>query len=308
MKRIIALICILCLLFLSIPSAFADHQYLLDSNTRRITEEELWEWDRESLYFMFNEIFARYGFTFDVGGLFYNWFNSQPWYKRIPKVADQTAYDMVTKLEWDNYRTIKKVISQMEASGHPYRKAPGSRLKSWTDYQPPGNWTLTGFQYVDIKSGQKLDVYSSPSQSSWRGANGKAMINTNGAIWASGWENGWLQVFYELNKGGLRVGYVSGQSIQGNVPITDQLHFSYTSSVVIRQCSLTDDPLQCASVITSLYPGDTVTYLTTVTNQNGQVWDYIESIYQGKTVRGFVESGAITIPETTLPNLDQYAQ
>ncbi len=54
----------------------------------------------------------------------------------------------------------------MEAAGHPYRKSGKSKLKSWTDYRPAGSWSLTGFQPITLKSGQKLAVYSAPGADS----------------------------------------------------------------------------------------------------------------------------------------------
>ena len=219
MKRIVSCLCVVCLLMLALPmGALADHQYLLDSDTRLITEAELWDWDRESLSFMFNEIFARHGYPFEVGGKFYNWFNAQPWYQAVRKVTKEQAVAASSDLEWKNYKTIKAVISQMDAVNWPYRKPAGSTLKSWRDFTPPdGSLKLTGFTYVKLTANQKLDVYSAPNASSWRGANGKAMVNTNGAVWAAGWENGWLLVFYETNAGSVRVGYVNGSRISGKV-------------------------------------------------------------------------------------------
>ncbi len=295
MKKVLAFLLLLCMTFSLLPAAQADHQFLLDSDTRLITEAELWEWDRESLSFMFNEIFARHGFTFDVGKKFYNWFNNQPWYKRIEKVDDQTAYDRTTDLEWKNYYLIEDVIEKMERSGHPYRKSPGSRLKSWTDFTPPGEWSLTGFEYVTIKAGQKLNVYSAPGTNSWRGANGKAMINTDGAVWAAGWDNGWLLLFYQLNKGGLRVGYVDGSKIKGNVSIQNVLNFDYSQVQVQSACQLTDDPIQTSTVITTLKKGQSVTYLTTVINQFGRAWDYVETTFNGQRVRAFIPSGSLNL-------------
>lgn len=299
MKKVLAFLLLLCMTFSLLPAAQADHQFLLDSDTRLITEAELWEWDRESLSFMFNEIFARHGFTFDVGKKFYNWFNNQPWYKRIEKVDDQTAYDRTTDLEWKNYYLIEDVIEKMERSGHPYRKSPGSRLKSWTDFTPPGEWSLTGFEYVTIKAGQKLNVYSAPGTNSWRGANGKAMINTDGAVWAAGWDNGWLLLFYQLNKGGLRVGYVDGSKIKGNVPIQNVLNFDYSQVQVQSACQLTDDPIQTSTVITTLKKGQSVTYLTTVINQFGRAWDYVETTFNGQRVRAFIPSGSLNLVNST---------
>lgn len=310
MKKITAWLCLALMLAMLPLAALADRAYLIDSDSRRITEKELWEWDRESLSFMFNEIFARHGFTFDPGGKFYNWFNNQPWYQNITKVSDQTAYNRTTKLEWDNYHTIKKVIAEMEAVGHPYRKSGNSKLKSWTDFRPAGNWSLTGFEPVTLKSGQKLAVYSAPRADSWRGANGKAMVNTNGSVWAAGWDGNWLQVFYEVNNGGLRVGYVNGSNISGKVKAKDNaafnqtLYFSREQAAITANCQLTDDPFRNQTIITTLPAGRAVTYLTTAINQNGSVWDYVETTVNGQTVRGYIPSGCLTLPTETLPDID----
>ncbi len=282
-------------------------QYLIDSDKRLLTEEELWQWDRESLSFMFNEIFARHGFTFKVGGKFYNHFNNLPWYQAIPKVDNQTAYSRTTSMEWTNYHTIKRVIEQMDAVGHPYRKQPGMNLLSWTDIA----WeyaaeSLTGFSYVTIRGNQSLPVYSAPSAASYRGANGKATVSTNGYIYAAGWENGWLLVYYGLtsgaNKGGIRVGYVQGSAIRGKVEITTQLDFAYVPVTVLSACTLTDDPLRSYSAITTLQAGTTVTYLSTAVNQNGTVWDYVETTVNGQTVRGYIPSGHIEVPADDVPD------
>ena len=298
MKKSISCLIIVCLLLALPLSALADHQYLLDSDTRLITEAELWDWDRESLSFMFNEIFARHGYPFEVGGKFYNWFNAQPWYQAVRKVTKEQAVAASSELEWKNYKTIKSVISQMDAVDWPYRKPAGSALKSWRDFTPPdGSLKLTGFTYVKLTGSQKLDVYSAPSASSWRGANGKAMVNTNGALWAAGWENGWLLVFYETNAGSVRVGYVNGSQISGRVSVNDSLYFERSSCRLSTAATLTDDPLRTMTTITSLRGGDTVTYLTTMTNQNGQVWDYIETTVNGQPVRGFIPAGNIEVPE-----------
>ena len=306
MKRFISLVCVLCALALLPLGALADQQYFLESDSRKITEAELWQWDRESLAFMFNEIFARHGFTFQPGGKFYNWFNSLPWYQATPKVSDQEAYNRTSALEWENYHTIKKVLAEMEAAEHPYRRPAGSNLKSWTDLAAPGSWSLTGFQYVNMKSGQDLAVYSAPTAAAWRGANGRAMVSTMGAVWAAGWEKGWLQVFYETNTG-LRVGYVNGADMADH-PVLPDLAFAYAPAQLLADCVITDDPLSQATIITTLRQGATVTYLSTAVNQNGQVWDYVETTFGGQPVRGYIRAGFVSVPADPLPNLDSYSK
>lgn len=79
MKKIVCCLCVFVLLLsLSLP-AMADRLYLIpDSDSRRLTEAELWEWDRESLSFIFNEIFARHGYVFSPGGKYDLWFSAMP--------------------------------------------------------------------------------------------------------------------------------------------------------------------------------------------------------------------------------------
>ncbi len=302
MKRFAKWLCLLCALALLPLGAMADQLYILDTNTRKITEAELWQWDRESLSFMFNEIFARHGFRFEAGGKYATWFNSQPWYQAIGKVDDQTAYNATTALEWENYHTIKKVIAAMEAAGHPYRKPADSNLKSWTDLTAPGDWFLTGFQYVSFNTKMELPVYTAPSTASWRGANGKAMVSTGGAVWAAGWEKGWMLVYYEIANG-VRVGYVDGSQMAVKPLAGVELAFACAPTVLQADAVITDDPLSQSGIIATLKTGQTVTYLTTAVNQHGQVWDYVETTVGGQTVRGYIRSGAVLIPEEPVPDV-----
>lgn len=78
MKRFLSLLVCLCLL----PACtLADRAYLIpDSNTRYLTETELWEWDYESLGYILNEIFARNGYNFIPGEKYDYYFRCMPWY------------------------------------------------------------------------------------------------------------------------------------------------------------------------------------------------------------------------------------
>lgn len=297
------LLCLALLPLYTAPAARADTLYLIpDSDTRRLTEAELWQWDRESLSFIFNEIFARYGYVFNAGGKYDLWFRAMPWYTPNANADNQKyVYPKVSNLEWDNYHTIKKVAAEMDAlkvDAH----TPGK--KCYRNLTPPGNWTLTGFSILQIKTGQKLAVYSAPSSASWRGANGKALVSTNGAVWAAGWENGWLLVFYETNNGSIRVGYVDGGKISGKIGNWAPLVFAYSPATVAVSCALTDDPLKSNSVMARLSPGTSVTYLTTCVNQWGQMWDYVETRVGGKTARGFVPGGSLYYVPDALPDID----
>lgn len=307
MKHFARILCVaLCLALLPV-SALADHLYLIeDSNTRRLTEAELWEWDRESLSYIFNEIFARHGYVFQAGGPYDIWFRAMPWYTPNANPDNQSqVYPKLSQLEWDNYNTIKKVISQMDAYHEPVHL---STRRCYTKYQPPrSGLALTGFSYVSVKGDQSLPVYSAPSTASWRGANGKSNVHTNGAVWAAGWENGWLLIFYETNNGAVRVGYVQGSGISGGVNNYVQLQFDRKTATVTSYCAMTDDPLMAAVTMRNLSAGEHVTYLTTMINQNGRVWDYIETWVDGKTARGFVPHGCLEIPQDVPQDLSGYS-
>lgn len=293
MKKLLCILSI-CILILSMAlPAMADSLYLIpDSNTRRLTEAELWNWDRESLSFIFNEIFARHGYVFNRGGKYDLWFSAMPWYQPNASSDNQKyVYPYVSQLEWDNYHLIKDVIAKMDALGY---KAHDNSLKCYRNFTPPqGGWSLTGFTYLPLKAEQRLNVYSAPGASSWRGANGRAMVNTSGAVWAAGWDQGWLLVYYETNNNSIRVGYVDGSTIQGTVNNRTYLSFDHAAATVTRSCSMTDDPMKARITMATLNAGAQVTYLSTFVNQYGEVWDYIQTWVNGQQARGFIPQGCL---------------
>lgn len=287
MKRFLCLL--LCLAMLPV-CALGERAYLIpDSNTRKLTTEELWTWDYESLGYILNEIFARHGYNFIPGEKYDYYFRCMPWYTPNANPNNQEAcYSKLSSVEWANEHMIKKVRQDMRSLG-----TTNDGAQSVWDFFSSGFDTLQGFEYVEMKAGQKLAVYSAPSKSSWRGANGKAMVSTSGIVWAAGWESGWLLVMYETNSGSVRVGYVSGDDIKGTVSISKRLSFDYTPATLIRRAELTDDPARCYTTITTLDKGASVTYLTTFFNSSA--WDYVETTVGGKTVRGFIPAGCLDI-------------
>jgi len=284
----------LLLILLLIPSmALAGRQYIIpDSDTRYLTEDELWEWDYESLGFIFNEIFARHGYCFEAGGKYDNYFSALPWYTPNQNTDNSAAcYSQLSSLEWSNERLAKDVRAEMRSQG---TTNPGG--KHYLDYITFDHFdVLTGFTYTDMVAGQKLKVYSAPSASSWRGGNGKALVSTNGSVYVAGWENGWLLLMYETNNGSVRVGYVDGSAVKGNVK-APYLQFAYTAATCLRDVDLTDDPAASFTDIRTLRTGESVTYLSTY--QNHYSWAYIETTVDGKAVRGFVSADALSAGDT----------
>lgn len=270
--------------------ALGGTQYIIpDSDTRYLSEGELWEWSYESLGFILNEIFARHGYNFEPGGRYDNYFRSRPWYTpNADSNNSRACYPKLTNLEWVNERTIKNVREEMRARGD--RNPNG---KHYLDYVETGSIdVLSGFTYTSLRSGQRLSVYSAPSAESWRGANGKAVLSTNGAVYVAGWENGWLLVMYETNNGSVRVGYIDGGKLKGS-PQAPYLNFAYTQARVARATTLTDDPVRAYTGIRQLAAGETVTYLSDYLNRNS--WAYVETVVNGQTVRGFIPADALDV-------------
>lgn len=292
MKRLLALL--LLLSFTLAPlSALAERDYLIrDSDTRELTEQELWSWTRESLGYILNEIFARHGYVFEAGGKYERYFKTMPWYAPNQDPDNSRAcYSQLTSVEWRNESLVKSVYNQMVALGTRNEGAQSV----WDGYSS-GFDTLQGFEYVKMPAVQTLNVYSCPSAQSWRGAKGKAQVSTNGRVFAAGWENGWLLVMYETNHNSVRVGYVDGQAIRGNVPLDTMLFFDYAPATVNRACALTDDPAKSNQTIRQLAVGEQVTYLTAFFNRTA--WAYIETTADGLPVRGFIPADALDNQDT----------
>ena len=288
--RVLSLLLLLCLLP---AAALGERSYLIpDSDTRELTRDELWQWDYESLGYILNELFARHGYNFIPGEKYDYYFRCMPWYTPNANPNNQEAcYPQLTSVEWANERLIKDVRAEMRALG----TQNSGGLSVW-DYFSTGFDTLQGFVYLQLKTGQQLPVYSAPSTGSYRGANGKAAVSTNGNVFAAGWESGWLLVMYETNNGSVRVGYVSSGDIRGTVPLNTLLTFDYLPATTTAACQLTDDPARCYAPIATLPEGTRVTYLTTFFNN--YAWDYVETTVQGQTVRGFLRSGSLDIQQS----------
>ncbi len=297
MKRAASFVLAVCLaLAILTQTALAYNFYLIpDSNARRLTENELWNWDYDALGYILNEIFARYGMPFKRDGKYYPYFTQQDWYHENPGF---TYSDVQTGLEWDNERLVKGVRQQMKSSGtlNPDgRSIEDAMLEndSGAGYHDGGvNIANEGFpclaEYHFSARNGKLPVYSGPGEYYYRGAKGKAYCSTNEEVYIGGWEGQWLLVSYSVDAGGMRIGYVSAQALPETVN-APSLMFEDRDYTVINECSLTDDPFWDRRTLTSLKSGDHVIYLAEV-----EGWAYVDvpSSDVG-TIRGFIPFSCI---------------
>lgn len=271
----------------------AESMYIIaDSDTRELTREELWGYKYDTLLYAFNEIYARHGYKFETGSKCYNWFIQMPWYTPNESESSKNhheSYSQCSKIENKNVDLIKSVRREMREKKTTNPTGKGMPTPPLQSVDKP-----RGFSFVKLDAGQKLAVYTAPSTSAYRANNGKATCNTNGAVYALGWDNGWMLMLYEANIAGqFRVGYVNGAKIKGQRPSLDRLVWDGSTCEVISSTTLTDDPAMTGKVLTNLPAGTRVTYLTTM--YNSTAWDYIETMIDGKTARGFVPSGTLSM-------------
>ena len=292
-KQKVAMLMGLIMLALSLPvAAGADSLYIIpDSNTRQLTREEVWEYQYDTLLYAFNEIYARHGYKFETGSRCYNWFTQMPWYHANESESSTNhheSYSQCSAIENYNRNLIVDVRKEMRAMNTTNPRGKGMPTP------PAGNVNKPrGFEYVTLKAGQKLAVYSAPSESAYRANNGKAMVHTNGAVYALGYDSGWMLMLYEANYAGqYRVGYINTARIKGQLPRLDALGWDRQQVQVLTGTNLTDDPALTGNPLSYLPEGTWVTYLSTMFNNTG--WDYIETTIDGKTARGFIPSGNLS--------------
>ena len=291
------LLCAVLVMIIALPvmllAANAEVQYIFPtSNTKHLTWDEVEAWNCNALLIGFNEIWARHGYVFKAGGACDRWFSQQDWYHPISSgTNEKNVLPKASQLEWDNYHLIKDVMAYKRAYG---LENEGKKLPS-----PPQKIDLlSGFEYVDLKTGQKLDVYSAPSSNSWRGANGKASVSTNGRVYAYAKENNWMMIMYETNasENAVRVGWVNLSQVSGKVPSLPNASFGAVPMNVSQAIQVTDDPVGLTSM-TTLPAGTQVTWLSSFYS-NTYFWDYIEFTLNGQRARGFILSGILQTEDT----------
>jgi hypothetical protein len=283
--------------------AAADSLYIIpDSDTRALTYDELWEYRYDTLLYAFNEIYARHGYKFETGSRCYNWFNQMPWYHANESESSSNhheAYSQCSTIENRNVDLIKAVRRDMRDQGVTNKGGIGMPKPPAANVNKP-----RGFEYVDLAAKQKLPVFTAPSIDAYRANNGKATCSTNGAVYGLGWENGWMLMLYEANHAGqYRVGYIWSPKIKkGAQDNLGQLGWDGSSCEVLETVNVTDDPALTGNTLTTVYAGQTVVYLTTMYNDGA--WDYVETTIDGRTARGFVPSGSLSITSVDLTEKD----
>lgn len=83
-----------------------DYYIIPDSDIRYLTKSELLQYDKDTLGFIRNEIFARHGYMFKKQ-VYRDYFNSMPWY--YPNSSFKGSLDELNKVERSNIELIKSI-------------------------------------------------------------------------------------------------------------------------------------------------------------------------------------------------------
>lgn len=283
-KTVVLLILVFSLLSSTAIAQYNGNYLIPDSNTRRLTEAELWDYQYDALGYVLNEIFARHGYHFERGGKYDQYFRSTSWYRESTRYAtnEEIYKNEMTNIEWANERLVKKVRADMKALNT--KNEIGMSLED----------ILAGGMYYRIQfdrqngyfyGGQKLKVYNGPSWKYSRAANGKAMVTTDEEIAVAGIENGYALVMYET-KSGYRSGYVDLSELQYEFTAR-HLNFDYYTAQIGLDCTLTADPYGRLEL--GMVPaGRRVTWLAFCGDHG-----YIETEIDGEPMRGFIPAIAL---------------
>lgn len=284
MKKLCAALACALALALAVP-ALADNTYLIpDSDTRRLTEQELWAWQYDALGYVLNEIFARHGYHFNEGGQYQRYFESQDWYHESEKWStNQEIYQHeMTNIEWANEALVKQVRKQMRDQGTTNPDGRSLDAPRAPAQLSPGEVV---FYTGGFARGQKFEVYSGPGRAYLRGADGKASVSTNDTVYLAGREGEWALVLYETNGGSMRAGWIDMRKATSSFA-AQELSLAYQDASLTQDCVLTDDPSLGKAALGRLSAGEIVTYLGVYHSHRD--WAYVEAWLGDTPARGFV--------------------
>ena len=151
-----------------------------------------------------------------------------------------------------------------------------------------------------MDAGQTLAVYTAPNTESLRADSGTAQVTLSESLYAAGFDGQWLLIMYRNQNQMTRVGYVNAFQLQGTLPSMPPITFSAGKAMISCRTALTSDPMEQTDALMMLNTGDSVTFLATL-QMNGQ-WAYVETMYNGVPVRGFVPMSALSENQSTVPS------
>ena len=150
---------------------------------------------------------------------------------------------------------------------------------------------VLSFVTCSLTAGQTLPVYTAPNTNALRADNGTAQVTLNESLYAAGYDGQWLLIMYRNAQQMTRVGYVNAFQMQGTLPTLSTLAFSGREGLIVTRTAVTSDPMEQTDSLLMLNSGDRVTVLATFSLMGD--WTYVETLYNGVPVRGFIPSATV---------------
>lgn len=145
---------------------------------------------------------------------------------------------------------------------------------------------------IKFSSGKKYEVYQGPGEEYKRAANGKANVSTNDWIQVFGEENGYIMIQYDISSDRYRIGWITADALPFGTEV-DEISYQPIQGYLTVAATLTDDPLNSETTVTSLAQGTPVQWLATMGD-----WAYVETT-SGDLQRGFVPWQAVKVASYT---------
>ena len=101
-----------------------------------------------------------------------------------------------------------------------------------------------------------------------------------------------MAISYETNNGSRRIGYINLSRLKDNLSV-QSLSLFYSSALIQRGCSMTDEPDGSCAEIVWLGQNTKVTLLGPYVSRSGESWAYIE-VSGSQPIRGFVPANCIS--------------
>ena len=331
-KCIIIALCCLSMLTSTCASACGTYVLIYDSDERLLFEEEVRGYHYDTLGYAMNEILARHGYHFKQDGEYQRHFKSIDYlyahstgfgYKEAPQaISNEEIIAGLSDIEYENLQLIKKIRTEKrtasDESGY-YADWGCSEYPYELYFNTVGNTT-----HADLPINLKIPVYSGPGEQYLRGANNRAMVSTNEAVMAYGFDGDWLMISFLVNPETkqTRVGYIHKDEFRRELNCPEcrealisgmddfascdsfffekPMSFLNAPKVLNADTVLTDDPAGARTPLANLKIGDKVTLLMTFPedeqeNTDGVPggWVYIEANTDTAPARGFVPADVL---------------
>lgn len=181
-------------------------------------------------------------------------------------------------------------FEQVNLRFFPRTLADVAALQALDDAQLP---TLPGGESISLPAAKELaPVYSALGSGSVRFADGKASVDLRSPFTLLGFtpDGDWALISYEVSAQASRIGYINGKLLDG-LSRRSTLSLASQPASVTQDTYLTDDPDVSQAARMQLKAGDSVTLLALY----GPWYAYVDTMLDGRAVRGFVPRAHLTV-------------